>query len=64
MNSEKNKWETKGRKNVPTGIKVTSDILFSIFLTILSYPIGRKVPELVRTLNTKEKCKQKVCIQP
>jgi hypothetical protein len=35
MNNEiTNKRETKGRKNVPTGIKVTSDILFSIFVTI------------------------------
>jgi hypothetical protein len=35
MNNEiTNKRKTKGRKNVPTGIKVTSAILFSIFVTI------------------------------
>ena len=45
--------EAIGRKYVPTGIKVKSAILFSIFLTILSRPLARKVPELVRTLNVK-----------
>jgi hypothetical protein len=48
------------KKNLPTGIKVKSAILFSIFLTILSCPLSIKVPELVLTLNTKVICKQKV----
>jgi hypothetical protein len=41
------------RKNVPTGMKVKSAILFSILLIILSCPLMIKVPELVRTLNIK-----------
>jgi len=53
--------KTKGRKNKPTGIKVKSAILFSIFFTILSAPLLRKAPELVRSLNTKWICKHKTC---
>lgn len=47
------KKEAKGRKYVPIGIKVKSAILFSMFLTILSRPLARNVPELVLTLNVK-----------
>jgi len=54
------KEKTKGRNNAPTGIKVKSAILFSIFLTISSPPLSRNAPELVRTLNAKGICKQKV----
>jgi len=36
-------------------MKLKSAIFFSIFLTILSRPLGRKVPELVRTLHVKGK---------
>lgn len=42
---------------LPTGIKVKSEIRFSISLTILSRPLARKVPELVRTLHAKKKVK-------
>jgi len=52
--------QTKCIKNTPTGIKVKSAILFSIFLRILSCPLLIKVPELVRALYAKEICKQKV----
>jgi len=51
----------KGRKNKPAGIKVKSAILFSIFFIILSLPLLRKAPELVRSLNTKWVCKHKAC---
>ena len=37
---------------IPTGIKVKSEILFSIVLMTLSRPLARNVPELVRTLWT------------
>jgi len=52
--------QAKCIKNAPTGIKVKSAILFSILLKILSCPLSIKVPELVRALNSKEICKQKV----
>ena len=35
---------------IPTGMNVKSAILFSISLTILSCPLLRNIPELVRTL--------------
>jgi hypothetical protein len=35
---------------IPTGMKVKSAILFSTSLTILSRPLLRNIPELVRTL--------------
>jgi len=47
----------RDRKYIPTGIKVKSAILFSIFLTVLSCPLTKKVPELVRLLNGKEQVK-------
>ena len=43
---------SKFSKYVPTGMNVKSAILFSIALMILSRPLGRNVPELVRTLKT------------
>jgi len=39
--------------HIPTGMKVKSAILFSIALTILSCPLWRNMPELVRTLHTR-----------
>lgn len=38
---------------IPAGMKVKSAILFSISLIVLSRPLGRNVPELVRTLQIK-----------
>lgn len=40
--------------HIPTGMKAKSAILFSMFWTILSRPLVRKVPELVRTLHVKD----------
>lgn len=38
---------------VPTGMKVKSAILFSMSLMILSRPLLKNIPELVRTLQIK-----------
>ena len=46
----RNREEGKRLKNVPTGMKEKSESLFSIVLTVLSRPLGKNVPELVRTL--------------
>jgi len=53
-------YETKGKRQagrhsyaqklIPTGMKVKSAILLSIFWIILSCPLFRNIPELVRTL--------------
>lgn len=40
--------------HIPTGIKVKSAILCSMVLMILSRPLARNVPELVRTLRDME----------
>lgn len=40
-------------KHIPAGMKVKSAILFSMFLIILSRPLLRNIPELVRTLQNK-----------
>lgn len=40
---------------IPTGIKAKSAILFSMFLMILSRPLFKNIPELVRTLQKKKK---------
>lgn len=47
----------KERKNIPTGTWVKSAILFSIFLTVLSRPLAKRVPKLVLSLNSKEQVK-------
>lgn len=62
MWSNKKGWEMKGKKQagrhryhtklVPTGMKVKSAILFSIFWIVLSFPLFKNIPELVRTLQT------------
>ena len=41
--------------HIPTGMKVKSAILFSMFLIILSWPLFKNAPELVRTLCTNSK---------
>lgn len=42
---------------VPTGMKVKSAILFSMSLMILSRPLLKNIPELVRTLQIRDvKC--------
>lgn len=47
----------KFRKSLPIGMNVKSAILFSMLLMILSCPLFRNIPELVRTLWTWH-CKQ------
>lgn len=51
-----NKYRGQEINSLPTGRKVKLAIFFSMFLIILSRPLAKNVPELVRTLHTG--CKQ------
>lgn len=58
----------KGNRKIsgglPAGRKVKSAIFFSIFLIILSRPLAKNVPELVRTLLIEGRGKRKKGGQP